>query len=223
MPETHARAYAAVRERVSTFLGAVDPTVLDAPVPATPEWRGRDVLAHLVGVNDDVINGRLEGLASESWTAAQVDARRSASVTDLLEEWAKLSPEFDSLLTAAPEEISGQGLFDAMTHEHDLRNALGVPGSRDSEAVNIAWSWIAGARTRAGLPAVRMITEVDDVVAGAGDPCATVEASRFELLRAATGRRSASEVAAYRWDPVAEPELLLGGPIFSLRAEPLNE
>jgi uncharacterized protein (TIGR03083 family) len=223
VPETHAGAYAGVRERVSTFLRATDPAVLDAPVPATPEWRGRDVLAHFVGVNDDVINGRLEGIATDSWTAAQVDARRSASVADMLDEWAKLSPEFEGLLTAAPEEISGQALFDAMTHEHDLRNALGIPGARDSESVDIAWSWIAGARTRGGLPAIRMITESDDIVAGAGEPRATVEASRFELLRAATGRRSASEIAGYRWDPEPEPELLLGGPIFSLRAEPLNE
>jgi uncharacterized protein (TIGR03083 family) len=223
VPETHARAYAAVRERTSTFLRAIDPAVLDGPVPATPEWRGRDVLAHMVGVTDDVISGRLEGIASESWTAAQVDARRTATVADMLDEWAKLSPEFDVLLAAAPEEIAGQGVFDAMTHEHDLRNALGVPGARDSDAVNIAWSWIAGARTRAGLPAIRMVTDVDDLVAGAGDPCATVETSRFELLRASTGRRSASEIAAYRWNPAAEPALLLAGPIFSLRAEPLNE
>jgi uncharacterized protein (TIGR03083 family) len=223
VPEAHASAYAGVRERVSTFLRAIDPAVLDAPVPATPEWRGRDVLAHFVGVNDDVINGRLEGIATDSWTAAQVDARRSATVADMLDEWAKLSPEFEGLLTAAPEEISGQALFDAMTHEHDLRNALGVPGARDSEAVDIAWDWIAGARTRGGLPAIRMITETDDIVAGAGEPHATVEASRFELLRAATGRRSASEVASYRWDPGPEPELLLAGPIFSLRTEPLDE
>jgi uncharacterized protein (TIGR03083 family) len=223
VPEAHASAYAGVRERVSTFLRAIDPAVLDAPVPATPEWRGRDVLAHFVGVNDDVINGRLEGIATDSWTAAQVDARRSATVADMLDEWAKLSPEFEGLLAAAPEEISGQALFDAMTHEHDLRNALGVPDARDSEAVNIAWDWITGARTRGGLPAIHMITETDDLVAGAGDTRATVEASRFELLRAATGRRSASEVASYRWDPKPEPELLLAGPIFSLRTEPLNE
>jgi uncharacterized protein (TIGR03083 family) len=223
VPEPHAIAYAGVRERVSTFLRAIDPAVLDGPVPATPEWRGRDVLAHMVGVNDDVINGRLEGIATDSWTAAQVDARRSATVADMLDEWAKLSPEFEALLVAAPEEISGQGLFDAMTHEHDLRNALGIPGARDSEAVDIAWSWISGARTRGGLPAIRMITETDDIVAGAGEPRATVEASRFELLRAATGRRSASEIASFRWELTPEPELLLGGSIFSLRAEPLNE
>ena len=176
---------------------AIDPAVLDGPVPATPEWRGRDVLAHMVGVNDDVINGRLEGIASRfvdggaSGRAPLGDASPTCSTSG--RSW---SPEFEALLTAAPEEIAGQGLFDAMTHEHDLRNALGVPGARDSEAVNIAWSWIVGARTRGGLPAIRMITETDDVVAGAGEPTATVEASRFELLRAATGRRSASEVAA---------------------------
>ena len=223
MPETHAGAYAGVRNRTSELVAAADPAVLDRPAPATPEWRARDIVAHMVGVTDDVINGRLEGIATNPWTDAQVAARRTMPIDDMLAEWEKCSPQFEEMLTAAPDEIAGQALFDAFTHEQDLRHALGAPGARDSDAMEIGWEWISGARTRANLPALLFVTEQGEMVVGGGAPQATVEASRFELLRACTGRRSASEIAAYRWDRKPEPELLLAGPIFSLRAEPLNE
>jgi hypothetical protein len=128
------------------------------------------------------------------------------------------------MLEAAPAEISGQALFDAVTHEHDLRNALGAPGARDTDAVEIAWDWILAARTQMGAPPIKLVTETGARVAGQGEPKATVEAPRFELLRASAGRRSAKEVAAYRWDPKPDPALLLASTdIFSLRTDPLNE
>ena len=144
-------------------------------------------------------------------------------IDDMLSEWEKCSPQFEEMLIAAPDEIAGQAIFDAFTHEQDLRHALGVPGARDSDAMEIGWAWIGGARTRASLPALLFVTEDGEMVVGSGAPRATVGASRFELLRACTGRRSASEIASYRWEPGPEPELLLAGPIFSLRTEPLNE
>jgi uncharacterized protein (TIGR03083 family) len=223
VPEAHAHAYASVRRRTSRFVVAADSKDLDRPAPATPEWRARDIVAHMVGVTDDVINGRLEGIATNPWTDAQVEARRTMSIDDMLAEWEERSPQFEEMLVAAPEAIAGQGLFDAFTHEQDLRHAIGVPGARDSDAMEIGWGWISGARTRSELPALRFVTEQGEMVVGSGEPRATVGASRFELLRACTGRRSASEIAAYRWDAAPEPELLLAGPIFCLRAEPLNE
>jgi hypothetical protein len=122
-----------------------------------------------------------------------------------------------------PEEIAGQALFDAFTHEHDLRNALDAPRVSDSDAVVLAWEWIVGARTRSDLPAILFVTEAGEVVAGTGEPKVRVEASRFELLRAVSGRRSPAEVAAYGWDPEPDAALLLAAPFFTVREEPLNE
>src|SRR5215831_272712 len=136
MSESHAVAYKALRGRVREVVEAADPAALDTVVPATPEWRARDVLAHLVGVTDDVVNGRLDGIASDPWTQAQVDARRDRPAAELLAEWDETAPQFESMLAAAPAEIAGQALFDAATHEHDLRNALGTPGARESDAVD---------------------------------------------------------------------------------------
>ena len=54
-------------------------------------------------------------------------------------------------------------------------------------------------------------------------PAATVSATRFELLRASSGRRTADEIARYEWDPRADAQLLLASTIFSLPAQSLRE
>jgi uncharacterized protein (TIGR03083 family) len=223
MSESHAVAYKALRGRVREVVEAADPAALDAIVPATPEWRARDLLAHLVGVTDDVVNGRLEGIASNAWTQAQVDARRDRPVGELLVEWEEVAPQFESMLAAAPAEIAGQALFDAATHEHDLRNALGAPGARESDAVDSGWQWLVGARTRAGAHALCFVTDAGEESSGVGDPVARIEASRFELFRAVSGRRTADEVARYGWDREPNAQLLLGADIFAIRSVPLGE
>jgi uncharacterized protein (TIGR03083 family) len=223
MSEPHAASYIELRDRVSELVLAADLSALQAEAPATPGWSGLDIVAHMIGVTDDVVNGRLDGITSEPWTQAQVDKRRGTPPADLVAEWDKTGPVFEAMLSSAPAEISGQALFDAVTHEHDLRHALGRPGARDSDAIEHAWTWFVGARAAAGGTGLRFLTEHDDVVAGAGKPAATVRASRFEVLRAATGRRSASEIAAYEWDPQVAPETILAAPIFTMRATPLNE
>jgi uncharacterized protein (TIGR03083 family) len=182
-----------------------------------------DVLSHLVGVTADVVDGRLDGIATDPWTAAQVDARRSCTVEQLLAEWEQHAAQFEALLDAAPPDIAGQALFDAVTHEHDIRRALRSPGARDSDAVDIAWDWFVGARSRSGAAAIRYVLESGEVIAGVGEPVVTVEATRFELLRAAVGRRSLAEVERYRWDPEPNPALLIAAPIFRMRDEPLDE
>ena len=182
MPESHSVAYAGVRARVCEVLEAAGPDVGSRPTPATPEWTVHDVLAHLVGVADDVLNGRLDGAATDPWTANQVDRRRKMTVAELVVEWNDLAPAFDELVVNTPAEFSGQGLFDAATHEHDIRNALGVPGAPRQRRRRDAWDWFidrahAGARPRSASspsPATRLPARARRF--------ATVETSRFELV-----------------------------------------
>ncbi len=82
-----ADAYRALRERVSGLMRDADPAALDAIAPATPEWRVRDVLAHMVGVNTDIVTGTLDGVGTDPWTAVQVDTRRDVPIDEMLEEW----------------------------------------------------------------------------------------------------------------------------------------
>lgn len=223
MSECHGVAYRGVRARVREVIEGIDTAELQRVVPATPKWRGHDVLAHLVGVPDDVVHGRMDGLASDSWTQAQVDARASASAGDLLAEWEEYAPQFEALLDAAPDAIAGQAIFDAATHEHDLRNALGVMGARNSDAVGSGWDWIVEARTRNGAPAICFVSETGEQISGVGEPIARIEAARFELFRAVAGRRTAEEIGSYGWDRDPVPSMLLAAEFFSLPATSIGE
>ena len=71
-------AYRGVRERVSELVTSPEVDAA-APVPTCPAWAVGDVVAHLTGVVDDVMAGRLEGVATDPWTEAQVVARRGRS------------------------------------------------------------------------------------------------------------------------------------------------
>jgi uncharacterized protein (TIGR03083 family) len=219
----YSKSYRDLRIRVADLIRAASPEAFDGPSPATPGWRVHDVLSHLVGVTDDVINGRLEGVATDSWTAGQVDPRRARTAVELLDEWEATAEQFEAVLDTAPPEMIGQGVFDAVTHEHDIRCALQAPGARDSDAFDIAWDWLIGARSRFGGEPIMFVTERGEVVAGAGEPSYRVEAPRFELFRATVGRRSTDEIARYGWDPEPNATLLLAGPIFAIRATPLDE
>ncbi|HEY5171861.1 MAG TPA: maleylpyruvate isomerase family mycothiol-dependent enzyme [Acidimicrobiia bacterium] len=223
MTEQHALAYAELRARVADLVGDVDVPALERPAAATPGWRVRDVLAHMIGVTDDVVHGRLDGVASDPWTAAQVEKRRELPVAELLDEWGRHGPRFEELLVGAPDEIAGQALFDAVTHEQDVRQALARPGARDGDAMELSWDWFVYVRTLAGAPAIRFVTERRDDVAGAGEPEVTVRAPRFELLRATTGRRTAEEMTSYGWEPAPDIAILLAAPFFTIRTDSLGE
>jgi uncharacterized protein (TIGR03083 family) len=223
MSEEHAVAYRSLRARVARVV-ASDPEAIDKEAPATPGWSVHDVLAHMVGVTDDVVAGRLDGVATNPWTAAQVESRKGTSVEAMLDEWEVTGPQFETLMAGVPAEIAGQALFDAVTHEHDIRHALGAPGARESDALDLAWRWIVLMRPVNGGPTLRFLTEQGEEMIGEGEPLATVGATRFELLRAQTGRRSAGEIEKFEWEPRCQPELMIvNTDVFSMRAEPLNE
>src|SRR5918911_3351769 len=136
-------AYAETRARIVELVTA--PGVgLDAPVPATPEWRVRDVVAHLVGVCDDIASGNLEGVTTPPWTAKQVEKRKDASIDALIEEWARAAREVEAMIPMFPGHSGPQLVSDVVTHEHDLRGALGQPGARDSAATRVGVEFMVG-------------------------------------------------------------------------------
>lgn len=163
------------------LVGELGPTDWERPVPCCPGWTVRDVLSHVAGLADDVLAGRLEGVASPAWTAAQVERWRSASVEDLLARWDRQTPEVAPLFDAIGE---ARPPIDCTAHEHDVRHAIGRPGGRRGAIVS---------RVAADLR--RGVT----VPAGIDD---------FELFRSRLGRRSVSQVRAYAWpEPVGDDQL----------------
>jgi uncharacterized protein (TIGR03083 family) len=222
----YAAAYRALRARVIEIVRQASEEQLDAIAPATPQWRSRDVLAHLTGETTDILTGNLDGVGSDAWTQAQVDARRDWPVDDLLAEWEANGPQIDPLIPSFGP-VAGQFVVDVTTHEHDLRGAFDQPGSRDSDAMAIAFSWLGDRvgeiRAGAGTGSLRIETESGTRVFGTGEPTASCATTQFEFLRAATGRRSRDQIEAWSWEGADHRPDLLVMPIFTPRTEPLVE
>lgn len=206
--------YERARRRIDDLVRPLRPEQCDTAVPACPGWRVRDVLAHLVGGPEDAAAGRLDGIPTDEQTAAQVDRHRAETAIELLDTWRDMSPFVADAITKAN---IWPPAFDAVTHEHDLRGALGVPGARDDESVELF------ARMSASVVAapVPLIFDVgtERIPAGAtsldDENALTLRTTPFELFRLRLGRRSRRQVEAMAWsgDPAPVlPHLFVFGP-----------
>ncbi|MEY2424188.1 MAG: hypothetical protein QOI95_4255 [Acidimicrobiaceae bacterium] len=195
-----ADAYARCRSRIADLTAGLDEQRAALTVPACPNWSVHDVVAHVVGVVDDALAGRLDGVATDPWTAAQVDARRTLPIDDMLREWDTQAPAFEELLDAIGDP-GRQAVADVVTHEHDLRGALDDPGARDSDGVHIGLGFLAPHFVSSA--AARGITVRVCTTAGfdCGDQSAAVvlTGEPFGLLRAMTGRRSVDQLRDMDW------------------------
>jgi hypothetical protein len=170
-----------------------------------------DVVAHATGVIADVTTGTLDGVTTAPWTQAQVDARRDTPLPAILDEWSGLAATFEPSLDDAPKAMSRTLLIDLVTHEHDIRGALGTPGGRDSEAYAVARKGYAVGLAKAlderGLPGLRLQSDDWEFDAGT-DPTTTVRTpDSFEFFRAFAGRRGVNQVLKYEWSGDPDPYL----------------
>jgi hypothetical protein len=221
----HAAVYRGVRLRIVALVGDLPSETLDRVAPATPEWRVRDIVAHLAGSTADIVSGNLADVASDAWTADQVDARRNVPIEDVLEEWTRCSAIVEPKIYEFEPMMRAMLLTDAVTHEHDLRGAVGDSGERDSDAIGYAFRGLSGAigAQRGDTGALRILHEAGETVTGAGEPTAVVRASRFEIVRAGVGRRSYDQIAAWDWDGDSRAETVVLPRFAPPRATPLNE
>jgi uncharacterized protein (TIGR03083 family) len=224
----HAALYRSIRLRITELVSAAPDEALDRPAPATPSWRVRDVVAHLAGATADAVSGNLEGVASDPWTQAQVDARRDTPIDEVLAEWSRCSELVEPTIGSIPPPMRTMLLTDAVTHEHDIRGALGAPGERESDAVAFSFGGvtrgIGAQRQAAGAGPLRIVHEAGErLVGGEGEPTATVRTSRFEVVRAAVGRRSAEQIAAWDWDGDPDPTGIVLDRFAPARPTPLVE
>lgn len=201
--------YAESRQRMVELASGLSDDEAARTVPGCPAWSVQDLLAHLAGLCADLGTGTIDGAGTDPWTAVQVADRRERALPEVLAEWQELSPGVEALLPQLPGSAGARIVIDLVTHEHDLRGALGRPGARDAAGVELACTAYAdrlGRRvTKAGLPAVQLEGGSFSHTAGAGEPAATVRADSFELFRALSGRRSAAQVLGYDWDGDAAP------------------
>lgn len=196
-------AYLDLRARVIDLLVSIPDASADLAVPHCPNWSVRDVVAHMAGVVEDILAGRMEGVTTEAWTQAQVDRHRHETLSEVRGAWTATITDFDVVLPHIPSPVNAQFVMDAVTHEHDLRHALGVSGARDSLAVRVAVGWLLDmAEGRA--PGTEQVLRAP----GLAD---------FDLLRVLTGRRSAAQMNELGLDGEAITSLLTGSPLIPPR------
>ena len=195
--------YREARERTAAFVPGLDDTL---PVPATPGWSVHDVVAHVVGAAQDVGSGKgpTDGPTPE-WTATHVERGRGVPTAELLRRWDEASVAVEALL----EKVSVWPLvFDATSHEHDLRGVVGDTGARDSTGVTLGAKLLLGS-LKVSAP-LRVVTQSHDVRVGpeAPDEERTVlRTTDFEAFRWRMGRRSAAQLAAMDWSADPAPFL----------------
>ncbi|BBY55786.1 maleylpyruvate isomerase N-terminal domain-containing protein [Mycobacterium koreense] len=203
-----AEAYRLVYHRVATLLRGRD-EVGEVVVPACPAWTIRDTLAHLAGAAQDVVSGDLAGVGSESWTRTQINRLGHKSVDELLDLWGGSVGLLAAQMTqGAPELAAGQLIFDVLTHEHDIRGAVGEPGDRTADLTyQVALGFLTTMYDLAFRGSHRVAMRLTTPSIGTvqlGDPdTATdqpvISLSDFDALRAFGGRRSERQLSALPW------------------------
>jgi uncharacterized protein (TIGR03083 family) len=223
-----AQAYEGVHVRLLELLA--DRTG-EEPVACCPGWTVRDVVAHLTGLCEDWVEGRLDGYASDAWTARQVARFAHDPLVEILARWGSV---FEAFLALPDDPVMGPpgrwAFGDAIVHEADIRGAIGaerVP----SEAVALALKGSI-ARWRQVVADWRLPTlllRCPDLrewwLGDRGDLNAIVaEAPSYEVFRALAGRRSVDQVRSWSWSDDPSPYIAAGLPYpFSLAATPLSD
>jgi uncharacterized protein (TIGR03083 family) len=192
------------RGRFAGLARDLSPDELAAPVPACPDWRVQDMVAHLTGVAEDLATGNMDGAPGPEWTAVQIERGRGATVPELLERWEQHAPAVEALLAANPRRWATP--LDVAMHEQDIRGAANRPGARDNPTIRALTSGILG---RLEVPAPLVVrTEDGEVRVGPdeGEPV-VLTTTRFEAFRWRFGRRSREQLAAMDWSGDPEPFL----------------
>jgi len=203
-PEDTARHYENAHRRIVDLVRSLSDEQVATAVPCAPGWDVHDVLAHLAANTTDGLAGRITGIPDDEFTGEQVRQRKAATIEDLIAEWQGNMP---TMLDAARAGLAPPNLaVDALTHEQDIRGAVGKSPVDDREALRFSLEVFAlGLRFKLkhadGLTLRLEATDSDfTLVAGDSAPVATLRASEFELFRTLSGRRGRDAVLAMDWD-----------------------
>src|SRR3954470_10073118 len=112
----HSDPYRRIRERLVELSGSIDDATSSTIVAATPQWTVKDVYAHLSGEAADILAGRLDGVTTDPWTEAQVQARRDLSLAEVVDEWSALGPRMDQLIDDLDGAMDPRLFIDAWAH-----------------------------------------------------------------------------------------------------------
>jgi uncharacterized protein (TIGR03083 family) len=240
-------AYDETSRSLQAFVRELGEPELATIVPACPAWSVKDVLAHVVAEAEIAATGSLppdvdlvqalqdeeHAARREAMNAREVERRRDHTVDQLLAEWDRLMEDLGPMLRDerpfpyAFPFVDAVAVMDVALHNQDIRNAVGRPGDRETDAVRLGMSAYAfGADNKIrmlGLAPLRLRYDGrEKVIGGDAEPAATLAAERYELYRALASRRSPEQIRAMDWDGDAEP-YLAAIPMYGERDEPIIE
>ena len=198
-PEDVARSYGELRRRTIEMLRGLPDNMAEKVVPHCPAWTVRETVCHVVGVPEDVLAGNMDGVTTDAWTQAQVDRHAGDSLEKLLDIWESLGDTIDALIPQFPEPINSQFVFDANSHEQDIRFAIGAPGAREALSVHVSANWVRNFLARHPHPSASEL-----LAANVAD---------FDLFRSMGGRRSLAQVRACGLNDKVVDDIVAGMPV----------
>jgi uncharacterized protein (TIGR03083 family) len=193
------QAYLEFRDRIVSLIREIPETQASLSVPLCPNWEVSSLISHIVGIPEDILAGRMEGVGTDAWTQAQVDRHEGESLSRLADIFLSTAAEFDVVLPHIPSPVNSQLVMDAITHEHDLRHAVGRAGGQDSEAIEVALGFL--------------LNTVEEKAPGRAQEFSQLGISRYELLRSLSGRRSIEQMNQLGLDGSQIATLSKGSPM----------
>jgi uncharacterized protein (TIGR03083 family) len=188
--------YQTTRERLSELVLSLSDEDLRRNVPACPAWDVHDVIAHMSGVQELLTAGQRPTGDTQEWIDEIVAARRDVAISDLLERWAACAPGTSAMIDGGVAVL----IVDVVSHEHDIRNAVGMPGAREAPevpaSVQVMLTAISGLIDEAGLGALAVDTGTDRWTSHNIPIGCTLEADPWEALRIILSRRTDAEMRA---------------------------
>ncbi|WP_292976368.1 maleylpyruvate isomerase family mycothiol-dependent enzyme [Mycobacterium sp.] len=118
------------QDRVIDLVADLDTAAANRAVPACPDWTVQQLLAHMIGLDADVLAGDEPDDHNSDWTQRQVRERTDRSLSELLDEWRSLRAP----LVEWMQQNNTRPLGDIVIHEQDLRGALGRSGGQHTPA-----------------------------------------------------------------------------------------
>ena len=200
-----AEQYRAGRDRLLEFGRGLVTEEATTLTTACPAWSVKDVYAHLAGISTDILAGNTENAATVEWADGHVAQRADSSLAEVLDEWATAGAEVSGLVEVAGDAFPLELFVDQLTHEWDIRAALGPKGSAVSDDSVFAQYLDDFGRIMAtdaaerGLDRLTLEVEGTRLEVGTGEHLGELSLTLFEFGRISMGRRSHRQLMAFDW------------------------
>lgn len=173
-------------------LGRILPLVhngnADHPVDACPDWTVRDTIAHCLGVLTDLSAGKIDDASSDAWSAEHIRRAGGRNLSDLTAEWHQRANTSPGVF----QELGAVLVADLVTHEFDIKQAIGNRQGRDLPVLRTVALFYLNALDHTwrayGERPLQIITEDKRLDIGGDTSAATVEMSWWEITRVVSGR-----------------------------------